>query len=164
MHPPFLRRDEKFHPVGKEKEPHLVVVMNGAEGKNRSDFGSQFPLAFTNTSEIAGGADIQHDHHGHLTLFREFLDIRFPCPRGHIPVDGADLVAGRVGTHLLEVHPAPLEDALILPGKRRLHESPGAELEASDLTENLARIVHRSWEVIRSAVGSFADGFMNPDS
>src|SRR5205807_990726 len=39
---PFLRRNKKFHPVGKKNQPHLVVVANRAESEQTGHLGGQF--------------------------------------------------------------------------------------------------------------------------
>ena len=118
MQATLLGRNEEFHPITEEEKADLVVVVNGAEGQDRRHLGRHLTLAFHHASEITGGAHIENDHHRHLPLFGELLDIGFPGAGGDIPVNGADLVSRSVGTHLLEVHPPSLEDALVLSGKR----------------------------------------------
>ena len=143
MQPPLLWRNEELHAVTEEEQADLVVVVNRTEGQDRSHLGGHLALTLPDASEVAGGTDIEHDHHRHLPLLGELLDVGLPCAGRDVPVDRADLVARRVGPDLFEVHPAPLEDALVLAGERRLHEPPRAEFEAADLAENLAGIVHR---------------------
>ena len=74
-------------------------------------------------AEFPRRAHIHHQHDRQLALLGEFLHERIPVhlaePRRHVPVDRAHLVARRVFAHLLEVHPAALEDAPVLPRKRR---------------------------------------------
>ena len=139
----LLRRNEELDPVAEEQQADLVVVVDGAEGQDRRHLGRHLALALLHAPEIPGGTDIKHDHHRHLPLLGELLDIGLPGAGGDVPVDGADLVARRVGADLLEVHPASLEDALVLSRERRLDKAARAQLEAADLAENLAGIVHR---------------------
>ena len=38
----FLRGNEKLHAIGKEKQPDLVVVADGAEGEQTGHFRREF--------------------------------------------------------------------------------------------------------------------------
>ena len=139
----LFRRNEEFDPIAEEQEADLVVVVDGAEGKDGGHLRGQFPLALADAPEVPRGAHVEHDHDRHLPLLGEFLDVRLPGACRDIPVDGPDLVAGRVGSDLLEVHAPALEDALVLAGKRGLHEPAGAQFQPADLAENVPGVVHR---------------------
>ena len=62
-----------------------------------------------------------------------------PGARGHVPVDGADLVAGQVLAHLLEVHAAALEDRVVLAGHGLFDQAAGPDLQAAHPAQDLAR-------------------------
>ena len=72
----FLRRNKKFDPIGEEKQADLVIVANGAEREQTSDFGGELALRLTGAAEISGRANIDNQHDGELAFFRELFDER----------------------------------------------------------------------------------------
>ena len=48
---------------------------------------------------------------------------------------------GQVLAHLLELHPAPLEDGMVLPAQHVGDFAVRADLDLPDFLENLARII-----------------------
>ena len=66
----------------------------------------------------------QHD--GHFALLDKFLDVRRAGAGGDVPVDGADVVAGHIFAHLVELHALALEDGVVLPGEHVVDRVPGA--------------------------------------
>ena len=99
--------------------------------------------------EIARGADVDHEHDGQLAFFGEFFYESMSEPRGDVPIDRADFVAGLVFAYIFEIHPSPLEDAVVIAGKSRLHEPLGFDLEGADLLQDLR------WGLVRG--GHFCD-------
>ena len=138
----FFRMNEKFDLVAEKEEADFVVILDRAEGEDRGDFGGQLALARVHASEIARGADIDHEHDGQFALLSEFFDKWRVHARGDVPIDRPDFVTRRVFAHLLEIHPPPLEDAMIRPGKHRVDQTPGAQFNAPDLFEDLAGVLH----------------------
>ena len=134
----FARRDELLDLVGEQDQPDLVVVADGGEGQHRGDLGRQLALGLRVRAEQARAADVHHQHQRQLAFLDELLDERMVHPRGDVPVDRADLVAGLVFAHLVEVHPLALEDAVVLAGQRLAHQPVGANLDLPDLLEDLA--------------------------
>src|SRR5205823_2933739 len=57
---------------------------------------------------------------------------------GHVPVDGADVVAGLVLADLLEGDAGALEDAVVLAAEQVLDGAAGPELKAADLADDFA--------------------------
>ena len=138
----FLRRDEELDLVGEEKQPDLVVIPDRAEGEQRRDFRRQFAFRLRIAAEISRRAHIHDEHHGELALLREFLHEGVAHARGHIPIDRADFIAGLILAHFVEVHPAPLEDAVVIARENGLHETLGLDLERADFLEDFGGIHH----------------------
>ena len=137
---PLARGHVVLDLVGEEHERHLVVVADRREGEHRGDFGRDLPLGLRRRAEVTRGAQVDDQHDRQFALLAELLHERTPGARGHVPVDRADLVAGHVLAHLLEVDAAALEDRVVLPGEGLLGEPLGADLDVPDLLEDLARI------------------------
>src|SRR5436190_19243479 len=68
VQPSFFRWDEKFDMIGKENEPDLVVVANGAKREQAGDLRRQFALAEMDAAEVARSADIDNEHDRQFAL------------------------------------------------------------------------------------------------
>ncbi len=134
MGPAFLRRNEKLDPIAEKKQADLVVVPDCAEGEQAGDFGREFALRLRVAAEIAGCADVHDQHDGQFPLFGELLDESGSEPRRYVPIDRADLVAGLILADLLEVHPAALEDAVVIARENSLDETLGLDFERADFS------------------------------
>ncbi len=132
----FLRRDVELHLVGEEEQPDLVVIPDGAEGEQAGHFRREFALRLRDAAKTAGGAHVDHEHDCELALFGELFHKGHAEARGHIPIDRANLVARLILADFVEIHPAPLEDAVIIPRKNRLHQPAGLDLERADFGED----------------------------
>ena len=66
-------------------------------------------MEFDEVRPYVPGDDIRAIDWNVTALLDEPLDVRLAGPRGDVPVDRADVVAGNVRAHLLELHPASLE-------------------------------------------------------
>jgi hypothetical protein len=90
------------------------------------------------------------------------LDVKKTGPRGHIPVDGSDVVPGAILAYLFELQSEPAESALVLARKPRLHGLAGADLEPPHLGAELrSRVARRrsrtgATEVGREVKGHFS--------
>src|SRR5947209_18402909 len=113
MGTPFLRWDEKFHPIGEKNEPNLVVIPDRAEGEQTRHFRRQFALGLGCASEIPRRANIDNQHHGQLALFGKLFHESGSESRGYVPIDRANLVAWLIFAHVFKIHPATFEDAVI---------------------------------------------------
>ena len=133
----FLRRDVKLDRVGEEQQADLVVIPDRAEGEETCNLSREFALRLCVASEISRGTYIDHEQHRQLTFLGEFLHERRPESRGHVPVDRADFIARLILADLIEVHPAAFENAVVIAGKNRLHETFGLDFERADLLQNV---------------------------
>ena len=140
----LLRRQEKLDRVGEEQEPHLVAVADGAEGEHAGDLGGEFALGLRHAAEAPRRAHVHGEDDGEFALFGEVLDVQVARARGDVAVDEAHLVAGVVRAHVLEVHPAPLEDGVVLPAEGRVDQPPRAQFEAANLFEDSGGVGHLS--------------------
>ena len=132
----LLGRDKKFDLIAEEEQSDLVVVVDCAECQNRGHLGGELALAQIDAAECPRGADIDHQHHRHLSFFCELLHVGRIHARCDVPVDRPDLIARRILPHLFKVHSPTFEDAVILAGECGAHQPPGSELQPSDLFED----------------------------
>jgi hypothetical protein len=83
------------------------MALNGEQSMRPPAASSRFDCVVL--PKLPGRTNVDDKQHGQLALFRELLHERGAEPRGHVPVDRADLVAGLILAHFVEVHPAPLK-------------------------------------------------------
>ena len=134
----LARRNEFFHLVREQQQADLVVVADGGEREHGSDFGGEFAFGLVARAEQPGAAHVHDEHEREFAFLDELLDERMVHPRGDVPVNGAHVVAGLVFAHLVEIHPLPFEDAVVLACERFGHEPVRAQLDLPDFFENLA--------------------------
>ena len=79
-----------------------------------------------------------------------FFTKAVPKPRRHVPIDRADLIARLILAHVLEVHPASLEDAVVIAREDRLHEALGLDLERADFLQDLRAAFGVIWWIRHS--------------
>jgi hypothetical protein len=67
-------------------------------------------------------------------------------PRRDVPIDRPDFVPWLIFAHILEVHAASFENAVVIARKHRLHEALRFDFEGADFFKNFRggflRIVH----------------------
>ena len=139
--PSFLRPDELFNPVRKEQNAHLVVVASGRKREHTGDFRRQFTDSLIGGGKVTGSTQVHCEKNGQLPLFPELLDERGVHAGGHIPVDGANIVAGGILTHLVEVHTLPLEGAMVGTSQGIRDHTPRPDFNLPDLTQHFAGAV-----------------------
>src|SRR5687768_4435310 len=94
--PSFFRRNKFLDLVGKENQPDFVVVAYSGEGQDAGDFGGQFAFGLLAGAEEARAGEIDNQHDCELAFLDKLLDERMIHPRGDIPIDRADFVAGLI--------------------------------------------------------------------
>ena len=129
---PFARRDEQLNPVGEDEQAHFVVVGGGGEGEYGRNLRRHFPLKPVHRAKIFRRAHVHHEHHRQFPLFHVPLDVRRAGASGYVPVNGTNLIAGLVRPYLVKLHPLPLKDRMVLPGKRIIHHPPRPQFNAAD--------------------------------
>ncbi len=144
----LFRRNIFFHFLGKENQPDAIIVADGGKGQHGGDFRREVALHLLSATEQVRGTDIDHEHDGHFALFDKFFDVRRAGAGGDVPVDGADVVAGHIFAHLVELHPAPLEGGMVLPRKHVVHGVFGGDLDSSDFFQKffVVDVAHRDNE------------------
>ena len=86
---------------------------------------SELAISAITVAELRYGADRKGSRKLHtlidtfvtaveVALFDELLDVRKPAARGHVPVDGPDVVARLVFAHLGKLQTAPVKCRVIL--------------------------------------------------
>jgi hypothetical protein len=134
----LLGRHEFLDLVGEDDQPDAIVVADGGERQHRRDLGGQVALLALARSEAAGRRHVDDQQHGHLALLAEQLDVSLVHARRDVPVDEADVVAGDIGTHLLERDAASLEDRMVLARHPIPDQSLGHDLDLADPLQQLA--------------------------
>ena len=91
-----------------------------------------------------------------------FLTNGVPEPRRHVPIDRANFVARLILAHVLEIHPATFEDAVVIAGEGGLDEPVGLDFERADFLQDFrgACSLHRRLRVqrgLRSGQASRSD-------
>ena len=109
----------------KTMRPTLSLFFDGGKGEKSADLGSELILGLLDGPEASRSTEVHQEHDRELTLFAEFLDERLAGPGRDVPVDGADIVPRLVFPHLVELHPAPLEYALVFSGQDVVHDLGG---------------------------------------
>src|SRR5207253_9774809 len=88
-------------------------------------------------AEPRARGDVDREVDVELALLAIFLDVRDVHAGGHVPVDGADVVAGLVLADLLEVESRTAEHASVRPRERLVREDPRLDLDLLDDAEDL---------------------------
>ena len=128
----LARRNEQLHLVGEDQQADAVVVGGGREAEHGGQLGCQFTLELLHRPEVLRGAGINDQHDRQLALLDVAFHVYLAGAGGHVPVDGADLVAGLVGTNFLELHAPPLENRVVLASKAVGNQPLGADLDMAD--------------------------------
>ena len=127
----FLRRDEQFDLVGVNEEADFVIVLDGGEREERSERCHDFAFHLLTGTEFRAAGRIDHEEHGHFAFFDEFFDVRRAGSGGHVPVDGAHVVAGHVFADFAEFHAVPFEGAVVSSGHHSVERAANAEFNAA---------------------------------
>ncbi len=139
MTPPFAWRDEFLDLIGKQNQANLVVVANCREGQHGGNLRRQLPFRLFVRAKQTGAADIHYQHQRQFAFLDEFLDEGMIHAGRHVPINGAHLVTRLILADLVEIHPLPLEHAMVLPSERFTHEPIRANLDLPDFFKYFAR-------------------------
>jgi len=124
-------RNVKLGLVGIQQQANFVVIFK----RRKSEYGRQFRYHFAFQSragtEKLRPRHIAREHKRKFALFHEPLDERFAKPGRNIPVNGADIVTGRVFPHFRELHALAFEHAEILARKGFGNQFAGGNLNLS---------------------------------
>ena len=97
----------------------------------------QFGTADRRKSDVAEGAALAIGHLatrrgnrlGIVTFGDVDADVRLARPRGDVPVDQTDVVAGHVGTHLRQLRTVAVEGRAVVTGQQSLHPAADRDVE-----------------------------------
>ena len=128
----FLRRDEQFDLVGVDEQADLVVVLDGGKGEECGEGRHDFALHLLAGTEFRRAGGVDHQKHGHFALFDKLFHIRRARTCGHVPVDGAHVVARHVLADLAELHAVPLEGTVVGAGHHGVERATNAKFDAAD--------------------------------
>ena len=127
----FFGRDEQFDLVGVNEEAYFVVVLDGGKGKESRERCHDFAFHLLAGTEFRAAGSIDHEEHGHFAFFDEFFDVRRACSGGHVPVNGADVVAWHVLADFAEFHAVAFEGAVVSSGHHSVERAANAEFDAA---------------------------------
>ena len=168
MAPSLFGWDVEFDRIGKEEKADLVIVSNRRKGQNRADFCHHLPFGAAGRTEIAGTADVDHQHDGHFPFFGEFLDMGDSGTGGDIPVDCPDIVTRNIFADLVEVHAAAFENRLITAGKAVVDQPVGPHLNLTDFFQDFPgkQSIHGRFDLKsgnRNRIEDFPDDILTAD-
>ena len=106
------------------------------EGQHGAQLGDEFRLELLDGPEGAGGAHIREDHDRELALFLEKLHVRVAHPRGHVPIFAPHVIPYLILPHLLELHAASFENAVVFTREDIPDDAVGVYLYPPYLLEN----------------------------
>src|SRR5438128_3001058 len=129
----FSRRHEALDAVRKRHQADLVIIINGAEGQNGSQFRNDFFLLLDKCAELLAAAAVDGEQDRQLALFDVALDERVPHAGRDVPIDGPNIIAGLVFTDLLKGDAHALEDTMIFAADQILHGPARPDLQTADL-------------------------------
>ncbi len=137
MPPPRPRPHKPLRLVGKQQQPHRVVVLDGTEGDHRTDFRGHLPFQLPLRAKVLRPRHVDTQHDGLLPLLLVHLHVGVVHPGRHVPVNVADVVAHLVGPHLRKLDSASLKGRLVLAPENAFDPAAGAHLQPADLFEEL---------------------------
>src|SRR5439155_24959692 len=80
-------------------------------------------------------------------FFGNLFHERVSKSRGHVPIDCPNFVARLIFAHIFEIHPAALEDAMVIAGEDGLDQTLRFNFQRTDFFKNLRgsllQTVHR---------------------
>ena len=100
---PLARREKLAYPVGEEDETDAIVVVQGRHRQERGDVRRELELVHVRGAKPAARRDVDREVDIELAFLAVFLDVGHVHPCSDVPVDAADVVAGLVLAHFLEI-------------------------------------------------------------
>ena len=88
-------------------------------------------------AQSARGRDVDDEDHEEIPLLHELSHVGRVAPGRDLPVDGADVVPGLIGTDEGELESTAVEDRRVITAEEGFDEVPGTDLEAPDPAEDL---------------------------
>ena len=136
---PLLGRDELLHPVREQDQADAVVVMERGHRKERCDVSCELALRNAPCPEPRARGDIDRDIDVELALLAILLDVRRVHARRHVPVNGADVIAGLVLTDFFEIEPRAAKHASVRPQEGLVGQDPRLDLDLLHHAQDLRR-------------------------
>jgi len=137
--PALPRWEELADTVGEEHQPDPVVVVQRGHREERRDIGGKLALGDARRPEPGARRDVHGEEDVELALLAVLLDVRNVHPRGHVPVNAADVVPRLVLADLLEVEPGSPKDAPIGADERLVGEDARFDLDLLYQAKDLGR-------------------------
>lgn len=126
-----------FDAVGEEDDADAVLVGDGGEGEESSDFRDEVTFKLGAAAVGEGGGDIDEEDDGQLTFFGELFDIGGAVAGGDVPIDGTDIVTGDVFADLLEFDTLAFEDGVVAAGEDILDGVTGADFDSPNFSDDI---------------------------
>ncbi len=89
-------------------------------------------------SKIARCAGVNHQHDSQFPVLHVALHEWLARARGHVPVDGAHIIARQVWPYFVEIHTAPFEDRMVFAGEAVVDQAARAHLDTPNLCHQFA--------------------------
>ena len=133
----LARRDVLHNPIGEEDEPDLVLVADRRQRQERRHFRGQVGLGASAATVALGARDVHHEENRQLSLFAVPLDVRDARAGGDVPVDGTDIIADGVRTHLVKLDALALERRMIIATQLVVDQLVGEDSDLPHLGHQL---------------------------
>ncbi len=125
-------RQPPIRPATERDEAEPVATLRGEMTHGDGDAFGDIGLAAVGSAERHRRGDVEQEPRREGALRDEDAHVRDGRPRGHVPVDPADVVAGLVRTDLGELEAAPEVAGAVLPGDEATDPAPDAQVERAD--------------------------------
>ena len=149
MLPSLFRRDIRLDFVTEKDGANLVIVVNSREGQHGAELSDQIFFACVHRTEKRAGAHIHQQHYGQLAFFFEKFAEGMVESGGHIPINKADIISGRIFSYLPKAHPPAFEGAVIFSGEKVTGEPFAFNIELSYLLQYFGCSEHGPFNFIK---------------
>lgn len=129
----LLGRDELFHLVAEQQEPHLIIIGVGGKGQYGAQFRDDIFFGCVGAAEDRAVADVGQQHQRLFPLLFKDLDIGRREPGRYIPVYRPDIISRYILPNLAEGHALAFEGSMVIPGENMIAQAFRFDLYLSNL-------------------------------
>src|SRR5262249_24951971 len=109
------------------------------QSQDGRQLGEGFAFGAGTSARLLAAAQIEHQEDRLFTFFDVPLDEGVPHAGGHIPVDGAHVVAGLIFPDFFESQAAAAKNAAIFAARQTIDGAASANANASEMADDVRR-------------------------